>query len=476
MNELENTPGVDPLGDLTNGIVAGLNAILGPGTYAYIDTGVIGTDAIRVGLIYKPSMVVPVGDIKVLTSAVDPRFIDTKSRPALAQTFEEVATGERFTVVVNHFKSKGSACDDIGDPDMGDGQGNCNQTREMAAQALVDWLATDPTDSGDPDFIIVGDLNSYAQEDPVDAIKAGADDTAGTGDDYTNLIAQFQDAYAYSYVFDGQAGYLDHALSNSTMTAQVTGATDWHINSDEPDLLDYDTTFKPPEQEAIYEPNAYRSSDHDPVIIGLNLVPQCNGQNATVYVDHNGKIVGGPLDGHTYGGVLTGSVDDDVIVGTEGADVVCARGGKDALFGGLGDDALFGEAGNDTLFGNDGEDQLDGGAGQDIVDGDLGGDTLKGGDDNDAVVGGLGNDILFGNDGNDTLLGGNGQDQLDGGAGQDIVDGGLDGDTLFGGDNNDSILGGPGNDALDGGAGDDVCRGGLGTDTGTACETSFLIP
>jgi uncharacterized protein len=272
LNELENTPGVDPLGDPTNGIVAGLNAMLGSGTYAYINTGVIGTDAIRVGLIYKPAKVTPVGAFQVLTTAVDPRFLDNKNRPALAQTFEEVSTGARFTVAVNHLKSKGSDCVDVDDPDTGDGQGNCNLTREAAAQALVDWLATDPTGSGDTDFLIMGDLNSYAKEDPIDAIKAGADDAAGTNDDYTNLIAQYQGTYAYSYVFDGQAGYLDHALAHANLAAQTTGAADWHINADEPDLLDYDTSFKPPAQEAIYEPNAYRSSDHDPVVVGLDLL------------------------------------------------------------------------------------------------------------------------------------------------------------------------------------------------------------
>ena len=81
-------------------------------------------------------------------------------------------------------------------------------------------------------------------EDPIDAIKAGPDDTAGTGDDYTNLIAQYQGTYAYSYVFDGQAGYLDHALASASLLAQVTGAADWHINADEPDVLDYDTSLQ----------------------------------------------------------------------------------------------------------------------------------------------------------------------------------------------------------------------------------------
>ena len=220
-------------------------------------------------MIYRPAVVTPVGDFKLLTSAVDPRFIDTKSRPSLAQTFEVNATGARFTVVVNHLKSKGSDCVDVGDPDLGDGQGNCSQTRRAAAEALVDWLATDPTGSGDPDFIIMGDLNSYAQEDTIDEIKAGSDDIAGTSDDFTNLIAHFQGAYAYSYTFDGQAGYLDHALANASLLGQVTGAADWHINSDEPDVLDYDTTFKPAAQDALYEVNAYRTSDHDPVVVGL---------------------------------------------------------------------------------------------------------------------------------------------------------------------------------------------------------------
>jgi len=270
LNELENTTGADPLSG-PSGVVPGLNAMLAAGTYASIDTGTIGTDAIKVGLIYKPAKVTPVGPYKLLTSAVDPRFIDTKSRPVLAQTFEVNATGARFTVAVNHLKSKGSDCNDVGDPDLGDGQGNCSQTRKAAAQALVDWLATDPTGSGDSDFLIVGDLNSYAQEDSIVAIKAGPDDTAGTADDYTNLVYQFIGTYAYSYVFDGQAGYLDHALSSAGLTGQVTGLTEWHINADEPDVLDYDTSFKPPAQDALYEPNAYRTSDHDPILVGLAL-------------------------------------------------------------------------------------------------------------------------------------------------------------------------------------------------------------
>ena len=261
--ELENSPGVEPLRDL----VAGLNAASGTDTYTFIDTGTIGTDAIKVGIVYKPAAVTPLGEYAVLDSADDPRFVDTKNRPALAQTFAG-NDGGVFTLVVNHFKSKGSGCGKGDDDPL---EGNCNATREQAAEALVDWLATDPTGSGDPDVLLIGDLNAYDEEDPVDALHAGADDTLGTGDDFNDLEQTFEGEFAYSYLFDGQFGYLDYALASTCLAPQVSGATTWHINADEPDIFDYDTSFKKPAQEALFEPNPYRASDHDPVLVGLEL-------------------------------------------------------------------------------------------------------------------------------------------------------------------------------------------------------------
>ena len=256
--EIENGLDDGPTADL----VAGLNDVAGAGTYDYVATGAIGSDAIRVAIIYQPASVTPSGAYAVLDSSVDPRFIDTKSRPVLAQTFVENDTDAAFTVAVNHFKSKGSSCDDVGDPNDGQGGGNCNGTRTLAAEALVDWLATDPTQSGDADVLIVGDLNSYDKEDPIDVL---------TGAGYRDLIFDYLGEDAYSFTFDGQIGYLDYALSSTSMTSQVTGVTEWHINADEPDLLDYDTSFKQDAQDAIYAPDAYRSSDHDPVVVGLDL-------------------------------------------------------------------------------------------------------------------------------------------------------------------------------------------------------------
>ena len=242
-------------------LVDGLNAAEGAETYAFVDTGVIGTDQIKVAFIYKPARVTPVGDYAILDSSVDPRFIDTLNRPALAQTFRSNESGGVFTAVVNHLKSKGSDCNAVGDPDTGDGSGNCNLTRTAAAEALVDWLETDPTGSGDDDFLIIGDLNSYDKEDPIDALRAGG---------YVDLINKYQGEFAYSFVFDGQLGYLDHALAGDGLVDEVTGATEWHINADEPNILDYDMTFKEPAQDALFEPNEFRSADHDAVLVGLD--------------------------------------------------------------------------------------------------------------------------------------------------------------------------------------------------------------
>lgn len=266
--EIENDrPGGD---DPVANLVDGLNAIPGSDTYAYIDTDSVGTDAIKQAILYKPGSVTPVGDYQVLDSSVDARFIDTANRPVLAQVFEDNISGEQFVVAVNHLKSKGSACD--GDGDTGDGQGNCNQTRVAAAQAMVDWLA-DPEVFGDVEkFLIIGDLNSYDKEDPIDSIKRGADDTAGTDDDFLDMIYEKQGDSAYGYVFDGQTGYLDHALANQALAAFIVDANLWHINADEPDIIDYDNSYKSPEQAALlYAPDAYRSSDHDPVIVTLTF-------------------------------------------------------------------------------------------------------------------------------------------------------------------------------------------------------------
>lgn len=266
--ELENTAGVDVLADL----VEHLNEALGEDRYGYIDTGVIGTDAIKVGLIYKVDRVAPTGRFAVLDAGVDSRFDSARHRPVLAQTFEDINTGSVFTVAVNHFKSKSDSglaalCGNdpavSADCDQGDGQGYWNDTRTLAAEALADWLATDPTASDDPDVLLLGDFNAYAQEDPIVALQSAG---------YTNLVPDLHGDDSWSYVFDGQWGSLDHALASESLRAQVTGADNYAINADEPSVLDYNVEFKSVDQiVSLFGADEFRTSDHDPLRVGLNL-------------------------------------------------------------------------------------------------------------------------------------------------------------------------------------------------------------
>ncbi|KAA3657144.1 MAG: hypothetical protein DWQ04_28960 [Chloroflexi bacterium] len=388
--EIENHPTDAAIADL----VAGLNDVVGAGTYDYIATGPVGDDVIRVAFIYKPATVTAVGDFAVLddVSFTDPLNTGRdRNRPALAQTFADNSNGGTVTVVVNHFKSKsGSELDDSGavcvdgdpgndvpDCDQGDGQGYFNATRTATADVLADWLATDPTNSGDADILIIGDLNAYDKEDPIDQLLEGADDALDTGDDFIDLLAEFVGEFAYTYVFSGQFGYLDYGLANESLLSQVSDAAAWSINADEPDILDYDTSFKEDAQDALYEPNAYRASDHDPVIVGLDLTPAENADGCYILA-----INGSPYEGfaeivekhrRVFNGLawiyhedlpndscleIHGTDNTDVIIGSRGNDQIFGYGGRDFLLGYLGDDVFTGGTGFDYFYGGPGFDTV----------------------------------------------------------------------------------------------------------------------
>ncbi len=234
-------------------LVAGLNASVGADAYGMIDTGVLGGDQIKVGLIYRPAAVTPVGSWMSDNNAV-------WSRAPLAQVFQDNATGERFTVVVNHFKSKGCSGATGADQDQNDGQGCYNARRMLQAQRLAQWVAdTVIPAAGDPDVLLIGDYNAYAMEDPIAALAAAG---------YSNLLLPD----VYSYVFTGLSGTLDHALVSASLAPRVASADVWHINADEPRALDYNEEFKSPGQlVSLYSPDAYRSSDHDPLLVRLQF-------------------------------------------------------------------------------------------------------------------------------------------------------------------------------------------------------------
>ncbi len=248
-------------------LVEELNAAEGAGTWAWVGAVDHYNDyPVRNEIIYRPDAVTPHGSPIALAhqafDATRPGDVEPLGRPPLAQTFRATAgaSHQPFTVVVNHFKSKGSSCKSIDDPDTGDGQANCNLTRVAQAEALLGFVGVLEQESSG--VLVVGDLNSYAREDPITTLEAGG---------LIDLVERYEGANAYSYVFDGQLGYLDTALATRSMSNWVQGLTTFHINADEPDLLDYDMTFKPPAQDALYEPLPYRVSDHDPVIVGVTF-------------------------------------------------------------------------------------------------------------------------------------------------------------------------------------------------------------
>ena len=246
-------------------LVNGLNAAMGAGTYAFTSlantTGSSGTDEIKVAFIYKPSAVTPVGNAVYFN---DPAFTSL-GRPPLAQTFSVIATGEKFTPIVNHFKSKSASGATVLDADQGDGQGAYNNTRKTQATALLNFVSQIQSASGDGDVMILGDLNAYNEEDPIDILRAAG---------FTKLTTATD-----SYVFDGQTGSLDHALVSASLVSQVTGAAKWNINSSEPIAFDYNNNVADSGEAntelrndtSLYSATPFRSSDHDPVLVGLNL-------------------------------------------------------------------------------------------------------------------------------------------------------------------------------------------------------------
>lgn len=238
----------------------------------------LGGDAIAVGMLYKQAVVTPVGN--PITSNAAP--FDYGNRQPLIQNFSVNSNGESFAFAINHFKSKGSCGSATGDnADLGDGQGCWNALRTDAAQGLLALIEANSEVLSDR-VLIMGDLNAYAKESPILALEAAG---------YTNVVNQFVGASAYSYSFGGEMGYLDHALTSGTLTEYVVDTSVWHINADEPRVFDYNVEFKSETQLAsYYGADAYRSSDHDPVVVVMNfpeevVVGDLDGDNDVDYND-----------------------------------------------------------------------------------------------------------------------------------------------------------------------------------------------
>lgn len=235
----------------------------------------LGGDAIAVAIIYNSKRVRPLNKPVVLD-------LGDKNRTTLAQSFQAVRGNKTFTVIPNHLKSKSCSGVDASstDADQKDGQGCWNPTRVKAVDQIVQWLAKNPTQVPKQNALLVGDMNSYAKEEPILSFEKA---------NYKVLLNDAkvgQGNQAYSYVFgvasdangNGGAGNLDHAIADAALYPKVVRTFAWHINADEPTVLDYNEEYKTDEQKVLfYGEDAYRSSDHDPVIVDLDL----NGKDSS---------------------------------------------------------------------------------------------------------------------------------------------------------------------------------------------------
>jgi hypothetical protein len=242
-------------------LVNALNDADSANEYAFVDFNVnqVGTDAITTALIYRANKVEEVGTAAITTAAP----FDFSNRTPIAQSFKSLESQEVFTVAVAHLKSKGGCGSASGaNEDQNDGQACWNEIRTEGASAFADWLDSKPTGVDDEDIILVGDMNAYAMEDPIRKF-----DEKG----YKNVVAELDgNTLAYSYSFSGRAGSLDHAVATESLLSKVVAAKDWHINADEPIVLDYNVEFKSEgHQSTLYSESAYRASDHDPVIVDI---------------------------------------------------------------------------------------------------------------------------------------------------------------------------------------------------------------
>ncbi len=213
--------------------------------YTFINDGGSSSGSYtKSGYIYCSETVEPYGDIRNNNVGV----VNRKKM----QAFTEKATGEKFIFSLNHFKAKsGSGYGD--NADQGDGQGPYNADRVEEAKSVLSQYNSNRSYYNDEDILIMGDLNAYGKEDPIITLLEGG---------MTDLHRYFHADSSYSYVYRGQAGYLDHALANETMLTQITGMQAYHINSDEKDSYTYDRSN---------DQTMFRSSDHDPILVGLSL-------------------------------------------------------------------------------------------------------------------------------------------------------------------------------------------------------------
>jgi 5'-nucleotidase len=259
--EIENTAALGgPRDQALSDLVDALNAAEGAGTWAYAASPAevpAAEDVIRNAFVYRTATAEPVGDSTILIG--DEAF--QNARQPLAQVFQPAGgatdAGDDVLVIANHFKSKGSAGPWPGDADQGDGQGSSNESRTRQATSLATFAEAQAATAGTDKILLVGDFNAYEQEDPIKVL---------TDAGYTDLGPATGE---YTYNFGGMVGSLDHVLASPAAAESVTGTDIWNINAYEPVANEYSRHNY--NATILYDETPFRSSDHDPVLVGLDL-------------------------------------------------------------------------------------------------------------------------------------------------------------------------------------------------------------
>ena len=256
-------------------------------------------DAIRSAFIYNPRTVEPQGLSQVLTNSAAFR----NAREPLAQAFKRLGgtRDDAFILIVNHFKSKGSSTETGDNIDLGDGAGAFNGDRRRQAAAL-DAFANQLSDQKqiEPVFLL-GDFNAYSNEDPIVDLE----------EDGWHELAP--DNGQKSYSFGGLAGTLDHALANDAALDMVQGSTVWPINANEPVFYEY-SRFNANLTD-LYAVNPFRSSDHNPEIIGINAPltpppPAVDTVQVLASNDFHGRILDDPASASAGAASMAGAVKE----------------------------------------------------------------------------------------------------------------------------------------------------------------------
>ncbi|WP_432995212.1 ExeM/NucH family extracellular endonuclease [Dactylosporangium sp. CA-233914] len=282
-------------------LVTALNAAAGTNVWAYVPSppadqrpAIGDEDVIRTAFIYKIADAVPVGPSKILTTSSASGQPFSIAREPLAQGFKKAGAtdADAFLVVANHWKSKGSGTplypgDEENTSSLAVNQGSFNATRVREAQDTTAFATQAAAALGTDRIFLVGDFNSYTQEDPMQVLyQAG----------YTDLASAL-DSGETTYAFDGLHGSLDHVLANGPARALATGADVWQINAQEAIAYSY-SRYNYNATLLFNGSDPFTASDHDPVVVGLNapVTPQLPAWSASkVYlggdkVTYQGKV------------------------------------------------------------------------------------------------------------------------------------------------------------------------------------------